>query len=64
MKKLILCCAKYVFVTSMLSPTSENKIELIFLNVFTRTLFKGIPGAELHYYFGNSSSGKTDIVLA
>ena len=64
LKKLILCCAKYIFVTSMLSPTSENKIEWIFLNVFTKTLFKGNPGEESHHYSGKSSPGKTNIVLA
>lgn len=46
LNKLILCCAKDIFVTSTFSTTSENKIEEIFLNVFIKTFLKGISGAK------------------
>ena len=46
LNKLILCCAKDIFVTSIFSTTFENKIEEIFLNVFIKTFFKGISGAK------------------
>lgn len=46
LNKLTLCCAKDIFVTSIFSTTSENKIEEIFFNVFIKTFFKGISGAK------------------
>ena len=46
LNKLIPCCAKDIFVTSIFSTTSENKIEEIFFNVFIKTFFKGISGAK------------------
>lgn len=58
LNKLILCCAKDIFVTSIFSTTFENKTEEIFLNVFIKTFFKGISGAKTALLLG-----KTDTVL-